>query len=510
MKIQSALSILFAFAIRLSAQLPQGAVAPDFQVQDIEGQSWHLYDLLDAGKIVVLEMGTTWCQPCWAYHNSDAIQDLYTAHGPEGDNKVQVFFVECDPFNNSDCLFGQPGCNGLSPGNWIDGTTYPYLDATAIADSLQIAFYPTVYVICPNKKAWQAGQLDADALWEIASGCPVASGANNAGIFYYDAGTDLREVCGQLQVQPSFSLINLGSNALTAATVTLQWNNGQEQVRQWTGNLPLYGEALISFDSLPLDGAGMLKTTLSEVNGMSGDEDFSNNVYNDPFSDATIFSNQQIILKIRTDDYGAETYWELRDEQGNKLQSGGNSNVGPSGGGTYGNTLPGPGSYGSNMLITKTLTLPGDGCYSLLFVDAYGDGMCCDYGNGYYKLYNGNNPAVPIMTGGEFGASEERGFEVKTSTATGDLTSPDPYVRLYPNPAGEWLVIENPAGSPLVLAAAVHNTLGQAVLRLPAPDSTVDGQQWRIQVAGWAPGTYFLLFQTEDGHSAALPFSVGR
>lgn len=510
MKIQLLLSILFACSIRLSAQLQPGAVAPDFQVQDIEGQTWQLYELLDAGKIVVLEMGTTWCQPCWAYHNSEAMQELYAEHGPEGDDKLQVFFVECDPFNNSDCLFGQPGCNGFSPGNWVDGTTYPYLDATAIADSLQVVFYPTVYIICPNKKAWQAGQVDANALWEMASGCPVASGANNAGIFHYDAGTGLKEVCGQLQVQPSFSLINLGSSALTSATVTLQWNNGQEQIRQWTGDLPLYGETLISFDSLPLDGAGMLKTTLTEVNGMSGDDDFSNNVYNDPFTDAAVFSNQQIILKIRTDDYGAETYWELRDEQGTILFYGGNSNVGPLGGGTYGNTLPGPGSYGSNVLITKTLNLPGDGCYSLLFVDAYGDGMCCDYGNGYYKLYNGNNPAVPIMSGGEFRASEERGFEVKTTTAASDLTLSESGVRLFPNPADDRVSIENPAEAAPVLAASIHNTLGQTMLRLPVATPATAGQQWTVEVGAWAPGAYFLLFQTETGYTAALPFQVGR
>lgn len=510
MKIRSVFSFLIASAIRLSAQLQPGAVAPDFQVQDIEGQSWHLYDLLDQGKIVVLEMGTTWCQPCWAYHNSGAIQELYAAHGPEGDDKLQVFFVECDPFNNSDCLFGQPGCNGFSPGNWVDGTSYPYLDASTIADSLQIAFFPTVYIICPNKKAWHTGQLDAEALWEIASGCPVASGANNAGIFNYDAGTGLREVCEQLHVQPSFSLINLGSSALSSATVTLQWNNGQEQTKQWYGDLPLYGEALITFDSLLLDGAGMLKTTLTEVNGSPGDDDFSNNVYNDPFTEAAVFGSQQIILKIRTDDYGAETYWELRDEQGNTLFHGGNGNVGPQGGGTYGNTLPGPGSYGSNMLITKTLTLPGDGCYSLLFVDAYGDGICCDYGNGYYKLYNGNNPALPVMTGGEFGASDERGFEVKTTTAVSGPILSDSNIRLYPNPAGDWLGIENPAAASPVVAAVIHNTLGQPVLRLPAPSATDKGQQWNIQVADWPSGAYFLLLQMENGHTSTLPFSVSK
>ena len=81
---------VFAFwlviVLRLSAQLPSGAVAPDFTATDINGQSWHLYDILASGKIVVLEISATWCPPCWAYHNSGAMQELYAAHGPAGDN----------------------------------------------------------------------------------------------------------------------------------------------------------------------------------------------------------------------------------------------------------------------------------------------------------------------------------------------------------------------------------------------------------------------------------------
>ena len=76
MKKQSVLTLLIAVAARLAAQLQPGAAAPDFTAQDLAGQSWHLYELLGQGKIVVLEISTTWCPPCWAYHNSHALQDL--------------------------------------------------------------------------------------------------------------------------------------------------------------------------------------------------------------------------------------------------------------------------------------------------------------------------------------------------------------------------------------------------------------------------------------------------
>lgn len=495
MRKYSALSFLLILAIRISAQLPQGAIAPDFIAQDINGQSWHLYELLEQGKIVVLEISATWCPPCWAYHNSHAMQNLYEMHGPDGDDKLQVLFVEGDPATNTDCLYGLPGCNYFSPGNWINGTTYPFIDNASIADSFQVNYFPTIFVICPNKKSYQTGQLDADDLWEKALSCPVASGVNNAGIFNYNAGTGLREICGNQYVKPSFSLINLGSNPLTTATLTLDWNNNSEQSKQWSGYLPLYGETTISFDSLLLNGPGILKTTLTSVNNGAGDDDFSNNVRNDNFTIANEFNNPQIVLKIKTDNFGAETYWELRDDLGNVLHHGGNSNVGPNGGGLLGNIMPGPGAYANNALINKTLNLPGDGCYSILFVDAYGDGMCCDFGNGYYKLFNSNNPAMPVLTGGEFGATEHRGFRVAGTTVTSAPTIEFFNLRLMPVPASDYLRMEFFLTDPSTVSATILNAIGQIRYQFPAQQLATGQQLWELPVKDWPAGAYFVHFQ---------------
>lgn len=498
MKKYSVLSFLLALAVRISAQLPQGTVAPDFIAQDINGQPWHLYELLDQGKIVVLEISATWCPPCWAYHNGHAMQEFFETHGPEGDNKVQVLFVEGDPATNTDCLYGLSGCNNFSPGNWVTGTTYPYIDDAAISDSFKVSYFPTIFIICPNKKVYEVGQLSADDLWEKASDCPISSGVNNAGIFDYHAGTGLREICDELYVKPSFSLINLGSAPLTAATFNLQWNNNMVQTKQWNGNLPLYGEAVVAFDSLLLNTPGTLKTTLASVNYSSGDDDFSNNVQNDDFTIVSDFNTPQIILKIRTDNYGTETYWEIRDDGGNVVHHGGNSNVGPNGGGIYGNVTPGPGSYGDNVLINKMLTLPGDGCYSILFVDAYGDGMCCEYGNGYYKLYNGNNPAVPILTGGEFGETDHRGFRVATPTGTSVPSNGLDNLQLSPVPASDLLRIEFSLAEPTTVSAKVFNSIGQIVYQFPARPLTATEHTWPLPVDDWPNGTYFIRFQVGE------------
>lgn len=491
MKKYAVFAIVLVFVLRLSAQLPSGAQAPDFTATDLNGQVWNLYDLLESGKIVILEVSATWCPPCWAYHSSGAMQDLYAAHGPEGDGRLQVLYVEGDPDTNVDCLHGLPGCNDYSLGDYTQGITYPVFDNAAIADSFQVSYFPTVLIICPNKKVYTVNPVSADALWEEAQKCPVAFGTNNAGIFQYSPGTDLQEICGTVNMVPTFNLVNLGSTPMQSATIELKWDNSTVQTLQWYGNLPVYGEVPIVLDSWPVSDAGMLKTQISSVNN-GGDDDFSNNVKINNFSVAPEFNSQQVILKIRTDNYAVETYWELRDDLGNVLDHGGNENVGPNGGNVIFDLMAGVGTYPNNALIKDTLDLPAEGCYSLHFVDAYGDGMCCNFGNGYYKLYNIDNPVIPVMTGDEFGAYDNRGFGAQSPSVAVQDVREGFDVDLYPNPALDRLFIDWDIQESLPVQGSIYNALGQCV-HLFTSEKTLPGpHQSILSLEGWAEGMYWV------------------
>ncbi|MBK8555135.1 MAG: T9SS type A sorting domain-containing protein [Lewinellaceae bacterium] len=489
--------LLSLFSVcQLTAQLPQGATAPDFTATDLNGQSWHLYELLEAGKPVVLEISATWCPPCWAYHNSHALQNFYAIHGPSGDNTVQVLFVEGDPATNLNCLYGNAGCNSTTPGNWVAGTNYPIINDDVIADLYEVDYFPSIFVICPNKKVYEIGQLNASALWEAAMECPVAKGTNNAGIFQYDKGTPLHEVCGAVALQTHFTLINLGSNPLTSAQIERRWNNQFVDTILWTGYLPTYGEAPIAFDPFSIDDPGTLKSSVLYINN-SSDDDPSNNIRNDLFSDASYFNSPQVLLKLRTDAYGAETYWELRDENGQVLDQGGNLNVGPDGGGMFpGGISGGPGAYGNNILIKDTLQLPGPGCYSLHIVDAYGDGMCCNFGNGYYKLYDLDNQVLPLISGGEFRANDDRGFGVDISSGANITATTGPEIHLFPNPADEQVQVEITLPHPGQTSLSLRNSMGQLIWNANTPDTGL--QRWLIPTQNLPTGIYVFELRTDS------------
>ncbi len=496
-------------AVRLSAQLPNGSVAPDFTAKDIFGQTHHLYDLLDSGKIVIIEISATWCAPCWVYHTSHAMQDLYTAHGPAGDDKLRVLWIEGDPNTNLNCLYGSAGCNLSSAGNFVAGTPYPILDNAAIANAYQITYYPTIFIVCPNKRTYEVNPLDAAGLWEEARKCPVAYGTNNAGIYQYTPGTELRELCGTQPLKPVFALTNLGSNPLTEASLELKWNNNTLETIQWTGNLPTYGEAFVSFPIQGLSNEGVLKTTITNINNGTGDEDFSNNVRNDNFILAPQFNSTQVLLKIRTDNYGQETYWEVRDDLGTVLEHGGNQEVGPMGGGAFPLGTPiGPGAYPNLSIIRDTLVLPANGCYSFHISDGYGDGICCNFGTGYYKLYNLDNPVLPLITGGEFGDYSRRAFGVGELSATNDLFQ-NIDIQLFPNPATDFLNIELEVPNAAEVSGQIFNSIGQLQQTMVGQTASLVGNEWHLLLSDWPEGIYFLRMNL-SGKVVTRTFLVKR
>jgi hypothetical protein len=75
-----------------------------------------------------------------------------------------------------------------------------------------------------------------------------------------------------------------------------------------------------------------------------------------------------IEILIQTDDYGDETTWEVVDL-------------------SNGTVIANGGPYDNNTLYTEEVCVPYGGCYEFIIYDDYGDGICCDYGPGFYQVY---------------------------------------------------------------------------------------------------------------------------
>ena len=72
-------------------------------------------------------------------------------------------------------------------------------------------------------------------------------------------------------------------------------------------------------------------------------------------------------ITVQTDNYAAETSWEILNEDEEVVA------VNP--------------PYQDNSLLTVTKFLPA-GDYQFVMMDAFGDGICCGFGEGFYRLHN--------------------------------------------------------------------------------------------------------------------------
>lgn len=106
-----------------------------------------------------------------------------------------------------------------------------------------------------------------------------------------------------------------------------------------------------------------------------------------------------IRLSFTFDQYPAETSWDIKDEQGNVIA-----------------TSPNYSDKKEDDTENIDLCLP-NGTYTFTIYDSYGDGMCCSYGNGSYKMFSAGEL---IAIGGSFGTSESTTITLSTSAPTCD------------------------------------------------------------------------------------------
>ena len=116
--------------------------------------------------------------------------------------------------------------------------------------------------------------------------------------------------------------------------------------------------------------------------------------------DGTVF-----YLDLVFDRYGEETRWDIADESGNIIAEGG----------TYADY-----PEGASLQIPLCFD---DGQYTFTIYDSYGDGICCEFGDGSYTLED--ESGVEIASGGDFNNQEGTVFIVASSSCTDGVQNGD-------------------------------------------------------------------------------------
>jgi subtilisin family serine protease len=135
-----------------------------------------------------------------------------------------------------------------------------------------------------------------------------------------------------------------------------------------------------------------------------------------------------IEVDITTDNYASETTWTLTNK-------------------CTGETLLSGGPYGSNNSVqpTQYVCVQGNSDYEFVINDSYGDGICCAYGSGSYKVTYGG---VEAASGGSFTYSETKVFGDGCGGTSSPTKSPTDAPTKAPTDAPTKAPTDTPTKSP--------------------------------------------------------------
>jgi hypothetical protein len=344
------------------------------------------------------------------------VEAYYTGDSPQGTNKLNVALLQ----NNTQgpqvgggmgnnythmhrlvhMVTGQWGADitTTTQGSFVD-ETYTYT-IPANYNGIPVDFYEAEMEVVVFMTETQQNVISGNGAYTTYTGL---SNTNDAALKSLEQFDD--QCAGS--ITPKFEIQNVGSDDLTSLDIEYSVNGGTPQVYNWTGSLT----SLLS-DEIELPEISYTPQSLNElVITLPNDDDVTNNEDNSEFNLADVFVTNQVDLTIQLDQYPGETTWEITNSAGGVVFSGG----------PYGQ---------ANQLVQVSLSLSNDDCYSFAIFDAFGDGICCGYGNGFYTLETSDG--TEIIGGGAFGSLDTKVFSNYETLSTPDF---DIYnFSIYPNP----------------------------------------------------------------------------
>ncbi len=226
---------------------------------------------------------------------------------------------------------------------------------------------------------------------------------NDAGITGV-TGLDFSSTC-DLEVPVQFTLTNFGFDPLISANILVTIGGITVTTIPWTGNLASGESTNISVTLTGFaPGTNTITATSSSPNGQV-DEDMNNDSFSRDLDYIDPGAAIDVLLTINFDQFSNETTWELLDVDDNVLYSGG----------------PYPRPQWQFETYTESWCLDTSACYTFNISDAYGDGICCGFGEGSYNLTL-DNGAELVVGDGQFGTGESTNFcPIPTCLLVGDI-----------------------------------------------------------------------------------------
>lgn len=254
--------------------------------------------------------------------------------------------------------------------------------------------------------AWVSERQQGSAYRPILTGCELEKTMMTDEPIYPKINTVSQAVkasCGPTQTF-NISLSNIGTSELTSIKFNAEAGGVTEEF-EWNGNLPSGDKANVEFTmDLPL-GTYNGTLNITEANG----EPFEAMMHFAAESlewitvseETTTTSLKVIVIQ---DQYGEQITWDIINSNGDVVASGG----------PYQHLA----GSGTQIRPHNVDNLPVNECYLFRIHDSNGDGICCNYGNGYYQIKDAHNNVIAGGQGsGDFGDEAKQLISITNPSA---------------------------------------------------------------------------------------------
>ncbi len=180
----------------------------------------------------------------------------------------------------------------------------------------------------------------------------------------------------------TLTLKNLGGEVISTALLAVSVNGVVQDTITYTGSLAYNQSDAFSFgiaENLQMGDNSIVFTLI----GINGNMDIVPEGVVVTLAYELLAPGEFVTLVFNTDEYPEESEWTITDSNTNAVIASG-------------------GFDRPSTLFAERICLPADACYVITVTDSYGDGICCEYGKGYFSVLDsvGN---VLLYDEGRFG-----------------------------------------------------------------------------------------------------------
>lgn len=369
-----------------------------------------------------------------------------------------------------------PGSNGEKDFYNVMKKMLPSASGTTLPTTYQVGEYFVLQYAWKLANVYDISQLSVVGFIQNVQTKTVYQAANTSaaaitGVYQNDLtlvnpGNMLATYC-EPSIEPTFELQNNGSLPLTSAEIKYRINDGTELTYQWTGNLGFLGKTTIQLPAAAYDvkNDNVLKIYGVSTNGVS-DEYPKNDTITYEFALSPL-AGSQVIVYVKTDNLPAETTWDIKDVAGNLIASGG--------------------PYAEPKKVYQVTVPLGFGtCYEFSIFDSGNNGLCCDNGIGFFKVYNGS---VTVSQGNAFGSSIVNQFYSLSGVGIGEAPNAASF-SVYPNPAWQQTTISFSNAVNEQVTVTAYNMQGGVVINLPVKEYAAGQHEIQLDCSKLVQGVY--------------------